>query len=68
MKTVCKIFRFIFRLAGIFAAIYAALFAVFFFDLDGKLMYHGVIPLLVKHYDKMPHRDITDIPYDTEQK
>lgn len=66
MKVICKIFKILFKIAAILAAVYAALFAVFFFDLDGKAMYHGVIPFLVKHYDSMPHRDIMDIPYDTK--
>ena len=35
----------------------AALFAVFFFDLDGKF-------LLKKHYDNMPRRDMTKMPYE----
>ena len=64
----CKVFRVILKIIGVFAAIYAALFAVFFFDLDGKLMYHRVIPFLVRHYDKMPHRDIMDIPYELDKK
>ena len=63
----CKVFRVILKIVGILAAIYAALFAVFFFDLDGKLMYHRVIPFLVKHYDSMPHRDIMETPYDLKK-
>ena len=63
MKKALKILGKILLILG---GVYAALFAVFFFDLDGKAMYHGVIPFLVKHYDSMPHRDIMDIPYDTK--
>ena len=37
--------------------IYALLFVVFWFDLDGKALFYGVEPLLVKHYDKMKRRD-----------
>lgn len=51
-------------LAAVFAALYALLFAVFFFDLDGKLLYYVVEPFLVKHYDKMERRDPLDMPYD----
>ena len=40
------------------------LFAVFFFDLDGKLMYYVVEPFLVKHYDKMERRNPLDMPYE----
>ena len=43
---------------------YAALFAVFFFDLDGKLLFYVVEPTLKKHYDNMPRRDMTKMPYE----
>lgn len=59
----CKLFKFFAKLFGILAAIYGVLFAVFFFDLDGKLIYHVVEPFLCKHYDKMERRDMTKIPY-----
>ena len=42
----------------------AALFAVFFFDLDGKLLFYVVEPLLKKHYDGMERRDILKQNYD----
>ena len=35
--------------AGGAAALYAGLFAVFYFDLDGKLLYHVVEPFLCRH-------------------
>ena len=60
LKTIGKIF------AGM-AALYAGLFAVFFFDLDGKLLFHRVEPLLVKHYDKMKRRDPLSVRYDMER-
>jgi len=43
--------------------IYAALFVVFFFDLDGKLLFYVVEPFLCKHYDNMPRRDVTKDEY-----
>ena len=49
---------------AVLAAVYAALFAVFYFDLDGKLMYYVVEPLLVRHYDKMERRNPLDMPYE----
>jgi hypothetical protein len=61
MKTFCRIFGKILLIA---AAVYAALFAVFFFDLDGKLLFRWVEPLLVKHYDKMERRDPLSVGYD----
>lgn len=53
--------------AGGLAALYAGLFAVFYFDLDGKLLYHVVEPFLCRHYDKIERRDITKIPYDVDK-
>lgn len=41
----------------------AALFAVFYFDLDGKLLFNVVEPTLKKHYDNMERRDMTKTPY-----
>ena len=56
------------KLLGIGAAAIAVLFVVFFFDLDGKLMYYVVEPFLVKHYDKMERKDtLKDSPYSVEK-
>ena len=52
------------KLFGILAAVYALLFAVFFFDLDGKLLYYVVEPFLSKHYDKMERKNPLDMPYE----
>ena len=35
----------------------AVLFAIFFFDLDGKLLFYVVEPFLKKHYDNMERKD-----------
>lgn len=51
-------------LARVGAALYAGLFAVFYFDLDGKLLFYVVEPLLKKHYDGMERRDILEQKYD----
>ncbi len=48
-------------------ALYAALFAVFYFDLDGKLLFYVVEPFLKKHYDKMERRDIIKMDYDVDK-
>ena len=61
-----KVFKFLGKLLLIFGGIYAVLFAVFFFDLDGKLLFRVVEPFLVKHYDKMPRRDPLSKKYDTD--
>ena len=42
-----------------------ALFLVFFFDLDGKLLFNVVEPGLKKHYDNMERKDVlTNSPYE----
>ena len=52
------------RLFGILAVVYAGLFCVFFFDLDGKLLYYFVEPFMKNHFDNMKRRDPHDVPYD----
>ena len=64
MKKKCTLPGILFKVFGVLAALYAALFAVFFFDLDGKLMYYVVEPLLVKHYDKMERKNPLEQPYE----
>ena len=52
------------RLFGILTVVYAGLFCVFFFDLDGKLLYYVVEPFMKNHFDNMKRRDPHDVPYD----
>jgi len=59
-----KIAKTALKIVGGAAAAYAGLFVVFFFDLDGKLLYHVVEPTLCKHYDAMERRDPLSRPYD----
>ena len=56
--------RLIKKLFGILAVVYAGLFCVFFFDLDGKLLYYVVEPFMKNHFDNMKRRDPHDVPYD----
>ncbi len=58
-----KVFKILWKVLLLLAAVYAALFAVFYFDLDGKLLFYQVEPFLVKHYDKMPRRDPLSVGY-----
>lgn len=68
LKLLWKVVRFIVKLVGKLAAIlaplYAVLFTVFYFDLDGKLLYYVVEPFLCKHYDKMERKNPLEQPYD----
>ncbi len=59
----CKVFKILKKLLLIAAGLYTVLFAVFYFDLDGKLLYYVVEPFLCRHYDKMPHKDLTKEEY-----
>ncbi|MBQ3423812.1 MAG: hypothetical protein IJQ42_11585 [Oscillospiraceae bacterium] len=63
----CKIGKFFLKFLGIFIAANALLFVVFFFDLDGKLMFNVVEPFLKKHYDNMPRRDRLQEAYDMDK-
>ena len=61
MNKICKALLKVFVIAFLANA---ALFAVFWFDLDGKLLFNVVEPFLKKHYDNMPRRDRLQEPYD----
>ena len=61
MKKFLKVIRKILSI-GLFA--YIGLFIVFYFDLDGKLLFKYVEPFLVKHYDEMERRNPLEVPYD----
>lgn len=62
-----KFFKFILKLAGILFGVFAVLFSVFYFDLDGKLLYYVVEPFLKKHYDNMERKDVLQTPYETDK-
>jgi len=59
-----KPLRWLLKVAGI---AYVILFVVYFFDLDGKLLYHFVEPNLAAHYDKMKRTDLTGTPYEMKE-
>ena len=63
----CKFSKFLLKLLGIFVAANALLFVVFFFDLDGKLLFNVVEPFLKKHYDNMERKDVLKVPYDMDK-
>lgn len=55
--------KFIINLLKVLGITYVILFIVFFFDLDGKLLYYLWEPNIVTHYDKMKRKDNTKTPY-----
>ena len=63
----CKISKFLLKLLGIFIAANVLLFIVFFFDLDGKLLFNVVEPFLKKHYDNMERKDVLQEAYDMDK-
>ena len=54
----CKCGNILGKLLGITLLANVVLFIVFFFDLDGKLLYSVVEPFLKKHYDNMERKDV----------
>ena len=64
MNKLCKK---LLKLLGVLFLANAALFVVFFFDLDGKLLFNVVEPFLKKHYDNMERRDVLKTPYDMDK-
>ena len=67
MKCKCLIGKFLLKLLGIALVANVALFVVFFFDLDGKLLFNVVEPFLKKHYDNMERKDTLQMPYDMDK-
>ena len=60
----CKFGKFLLKFCAIVLVLNVLLFVVFFFDLDGKLLFNVVEPFLKKHYDDMPRKDVLKEPYD----
>lgn len=59
--------KFLVKVLALGGVAYAALFAVFFFDLDGKLLFNVVEPFLKNHYDNMERKDMLTMPYDMDK-
>ncbi len=64
MNKICKK---LLKLLGVLFVANAALFCVFWFDLDGKLLFNVVEPFLKRHYDNMERRDVLNTPYDLDK-
>ena len=63
----CKLGKFLLKLLGVGLVLNVGLFCVFFFDLDGKLLFNVVEPFLKNHYDNMKRKDVLTMPYDTDK-
>ena len=62
-----KLKKALLKLCLIFVLLNVGIFVIFFFDLDGKLLFNVVEPFLKKHYDNMPRRDRLQEPYDMDK-
>ena len=59
--------KILWKIIKIAALAWGALFTVFYFDLDGKLLYYVVEPFMIRHFDKMERRDLTATPYEMKE-
>ena len=66
-KCTCKFCKLFAKLLGIFVVANIAIFVIFFFDLDGKLLFNVVEPFMKKHYDDMERKDMLKTPYDIDK-
>ena len=62
-----KIKRALLKFCLIFVLLNVGIFVIFFFDLDGKLLFNVVEPFLKKHYDNMDRKDVLQEPYDMDK-
>ena len=60
----CKFGKTLLKLLGLGLVLSVGLFLVFFFDLDGKLLFNVVEPFLKNHYDNMERKDTLKAPYE----
>ena len=64
MNKICKFFL---KLLAIAFVANAALFAVFFFDLDGTLLFNVGEPCLKNHYDNRERKDVLKMHYEMDK-
>ena len=62
-----KLGKVLLKLFWVALAANIGLFIVFFFDLDGKLLFNVVEPFLKNHYDNMERKDTLQAPYDMDK-
>ena len=55
--------KLLFKLIKFAVSIYGLLFLIFYFDLDGKLIYYVWEPIACWHYDRIKRKDNTKTPY-----
>ena len=62
-----KLKKFLLKFCLIFVLLNVGIFVIFFFDLDGKLLFNVVEPFLKKHYDNMERKDTLSEAYDLDK-
>ena len=62
-----KFHKFLLKLLGFGLVLNVGLFLVFWFDLDGKLLFNVVEPFLKNHYDNMERKDTLTAPYEIDK-
>ena len=62
-----KLKKALLKLCLIFVLLNVGIFVIFFFDLDGKLLFNVVEPFLKKHYDNMERKDTLAEAYDLDK-
>ena len=62
-----KIKKALLKFCLIFVLLNVGIFVIFFFDLDGKLLFNVVEPFLKKHYDNMERKDTLKEPYELDK-
>ena len=62
-----KLKKALLKLCLIFVLLNVGIFVIFFFDLDGKLLFNVVEPFLKKHYDNMERKDTLSEAYDLDK-
>ena len=62
-----KLKKFLLKFCLIFVLLNVGIFVIFFFDLDGKLLFNVVEPFLKNHYDNMERKDAVKEPYDMDK-
>ena len=63
----CTFVKKLLKLCGVVLVLNIGMFCVFFFDLDGKLLFNVVEPFLKNHYDAMERKDTLKAPYDIDK-
>ena len=63
----CKFGKKLLKILFVVLLLNVGLFCVFFFDLDGKLLFNVVEPFLKKHYDNMERKDVLQEAYDMDK-